>query len=563
MNKRDYSIFGFLVTVLLLLSVTSYADDFENKEMLKIEGYHNLSVSNYQKAEEYGRRLLELGEQTGDRDYAELYGRIIVGAAIVDNDPDESFRQLEIAHTIAHNTGNREAMLSINNMRGIYYMFVHNDAYTASTYYYKALEDARAINDERKYGIILSNLSGVYLTMKDASGCELAEQSLEMALKLRDPIMSYYAKHTLAQFYLLTDRLDDLENLIDEIESEFKDGKFGLKPDLLLQKAGLAEKRGDINQAYIYYARAMEDFEDADASKVSATYLAYAELLRKDKRTSSAIDVLELGLTYINKQNGWKIYSSDLIKELVYCYQDSGNYKKALEYAQIYRSYNDSIYIISRERALQENRIRHEVYVNERIIDEQKMQLMSSRMTIAVLAVSILAALSILGVTLYNYRKKDRLYLAIVRQNKEYISREQILMEQVDKLKRPHESSSATRTPLPTEIAEDIVSRFTQIMLEQKLFKDPSITIGTIAEKLDTNRTYLSRAINESTGKTFIQIINEYRIREAIALITDSNLPLKQICFDVGYNSLSTFYTTFQSVTGMTPARYRTHVKNI
>ena len=86
-----------------------------------------------------------------------------------------------------------------------------------------------------------------------------------------------------------------------------------------------------------------------------------------------------------------------------------------------------------------------------------------------------------------------------------------------------------------------------------------------MAERLDTNRTYLSKAINENTGKTFTQLVNEYRIRQAISEISDlaADKPLKQIAAEVGFSSLSTFYATFQAVTGMTPARYRSQLKGL
>ncbi|MCM1077851.1 MAG: helix-turn-helix domain-containing protein [Bacteroides sp.] len=108
----------------------------------------------------------------------------------------------------------------------------------------------------------------------------------------------------------------------------------------------------------------------------------------------------------------------------------------------------------------------------------------------------------------------------------------------------------------------ELMGHFTALMTESKLFKDPSVSVGMVAERLDTNRTYLSKTINDTMGKSFTQLINDYRIREAISLISDtkSNLPLKQICADAGFSSMSTFYTTFQTVTGMTPSRYRAQV---
>lgn len=109
------------------------------------------------------------------------------------------------------------------------------------------------------------------------------------------------------------------------------------------------------------------------------------------------------------------------------------------------------------------------------------------------------------------------------------------------------------------------MNRFTSLMAEDKLYKDSSLTVATVAEKLGTNRTYLSRTINESTGKTFNQIVNNYRIKEAISLISDveSDMPLKQVCSESGFSSTSTFYSLFQNFTGLTPAKYRSQIKNL
>ena len=55
------------------------------------------------------------------------------------------------------------------------------------------------------------------------------------------------------------------------------------------------------------------------------------------------------------------------------------------------------------------------------------------------------------------------------------------------------------------------------------------------------------------------------RVREILCgiLAKHTGKPLKQISVDVGFSSLSTFYTLFQSTTGMTPARYRSKLKEV
>lgn len=533
-----------------------------DKEALKIVGYYYMNRGDYHKATRYAKRLLDLGKASDDRDFCELYGRVIIGATMIEEDPDSCFRCLERARSIAESTSNRDALLSVNNGLGMYYLLVHNDPYTASTYYYEALEDAKAIGDERRYGIILSNLSGVYISLNDISGLKLAEQSYQIARKRGEPVPLYYAAHSLADFYLMSDSLDRAGYLIDEMERLHEEGGFDGNGNPYLYRARLAEKRGDIDAAYGYYVDAMQNFGDSDASSVSATYLDYARLLRRDGHVASAIEVLEYALRYIASE--MKIHSPELMKELVYNYRDAGDYRKAMEYSLRYQEYQDSAMLLSRERTLQENRIRHEVYTNERLLDEKNMELMDVRHKIVSLLIVVIAIFALLALTYINYRRKDRLYRAIISQNSEYLAREQALIEQIEE-SRTHQDTASTVPPMSSGKVDGLMSGFTRLMLEEKLFTDPSITVGTVAERLGSNRTYLSKAINESTGKTFTQVVNEYRIREAVALISDldANIPLKQVCADVGFNSLSTFYTSFQAGTGMTPASYRERVRNM
>lgn len=192
------------------------------------------------------------------------------------------------------------------------------------------------------------------------------------------------------------------------------------------------------------------------------------------------------------------------------------------------------------------------------------MELMDVRHKIVTLLIVVIAVFALLALTYINYRRKDRLYRAIVSQNSEYLAREQALIEQIEESRSHHDTASSV-PPMSSGKVDGLMSGFTRLMLEEKLFTDPSITVGAVAERLGSNRTYLSKAINESTGKTFTQVVNEYRIREAVALISDldANIPLKQVCADVGFNSLSTFYTSFQAGTGMTPASYRERVRNM
>lgn len=83
-----------------------------------------------------------------------------------------------------------------------------------------------------------------------------------------------------------------------------------------------------------------------------------------------------------------------------------------------------------------------------------------------------------------------------------------------------------------------------------------------LAELLDTNRTYVSKAVNKYSGMSFSSYLNMYRINEATAVISDPSrsVLLKQLADDLGYNSVTVFSKAFQKETGLMPSRYRKEI---
>ena len=84
-------------------------------------------------------------------------------------------------------------------------------------------------------------------------------------------------------------------------------------------------------------------------------------------------------------------------------------------------------------------------------------------------------------------------------------------------------------------------------MQTEGVYRQNDLTIERLAERLDTNRTYISRAINQQAGKTFSSYVNSYRIDEAVRRLSDvdDDTPLKALAQTLGYNHLQTFYTSF------------------
>lgn len=54
-----------------------------------------------------------------------------------------------------------------------------------------------------------------------------------------------------------------------------------------------------------------------------------------------------------------------------------------------------------------------------------------------------------------------------------------------------------------------------------------------------------------------IEYVNEYRVKQSLRLLEDTNLPVMDVCLECGYNNLGNFLREFKKHTGTTPLQYR------
>ena len=99
-----------------------------------------------------------------------------------------------------------------------------------------------------------------------------------------------------------------------------------------------------------------------------------------------------------------------------------------------------------------------------------------------------------------------------------------------------------------------------QIMLKQKLYQIPTLSLVDIAEQLNISPGYLSKLINQITDGNFNDFINSFRVHEVQKKLQDpdySNYSILSIGLESGFNSKSVFYTAFKKQTGLSPSEFR------
>ena len=89
-------------------------------------------------------------------------------------------------------------------------------------------------------------------------------------------------------------------------------------------------------------------------------------------------------------------------------------------------------------------------------------------------------------------------------------------------------------------------------------YRVTGITIDQAAREMGTNRSYLSKYLNEVRHMTFYEWVARMRIAESKSLMLDDrSLSIEQVASRVGFSSASTYSNTFKKFEGVSPNRWR------
>ena len=96
--------------------------------------------------------------------------------------------------------------------------------------------------------------------------------------------------------------------------------------------------------------------------------------------------------------------------------------------------------------------------------------------------------------------------------------------------------------------------RFEEYFKSRKPFLNPNLSLNDMAVALCTNKTYLSRMLNNGLGMNFSQVVNKYRVAYCMELfVKNPYLKLADLSDAAGFRSLSTFSLAFRLNTGEAP----------
>ncbi|WP_319479921.1 helix-turn-helix domain-containing protein [uncultured Draconibacterium sp.] len=112
----------------------------------------------------------------------------------------------------------------------------------------------------------------------------------------------------------------------------------------------------------------------------------------------------------------------------------------------------------------------------------------------------------------------------------------------------------------------DLKTRLLRLFEHDKIYQVNNLRISTVCESLLTNRTYISRLINDEFEMNFNEFVNKYRVEEAKRLLLsreNNKFTMEYIAQQAGFGSVASFSRAFKEIEGTTPGKYREKQNNL
>lgn len=477
---------------------------------------------------------------------------------------DSAYLYFETARIQAESADKPDSMAlgRIYNGFGLYYTELMADlssgfdAFSTACKYVDGMPES-----EGELGRYLVNIAVAYSIGNDGgAGLEYAEEAYRKGLELDDSLILYNSALVIAEQKLkLKDAVEGRQYI--DIARRYQKGIGSNSQIMMLIVEGLAnELDGDCKEAEAKYTLAA-DISEAPVFLRQKSLLLLASLKSRNGMSKEAVDVLNQGLRIAGRKKV-RTYLPEIFTDLAECHMRLGHHNAALNLMLYYKTYSDSTQTLMQKTAMQRLRLNNEIMLNKFTIERQRGYIQKKERDIVIMLSCVGLLVIVLAFTLVLFYKKRCMYRVIVRQNRDYAKHEEYLNQAIANLQSQvlactHDKQINGNSMSALKI-EDIMARLAVLLADDLIISDNSLTLNSIAEMLDTNRTYLSKAIKETTGDSFPSLVKSFRVKRAIRIMEqNADVSLVEVYKKSGFTSRSSFYSAFKDEVGMSPSVYK------
>lgn len=391
------------------------------------------------------------------------------------------------------------------------------------------------------------NMAELYSLRGDTLGLDYALRAHDLAVDIGDTVASCYTAIQAGNMYLEAGHEEDALRLA-EVASVIAKAKglnaYAGYAYLLYGQTYYAME--DYDAAEHYYRRLLADSVNSEPSLAMSVYLCYGKLLSKRGKYAEAERCLLRSAEY-SRITGNVEGIPDIMKELAELYRRTGNTSKAIEFYSALLELKDSLALEQKERDFNRLLMGYEKEEHAAEMQRKELDLQKHRVRLLFLLI-LLLSVSFAALYVYiAYKKKNEMYARLAGQYRRLNQRLKNLEESLVK-----ESSEVKDVELWKKI---------ELMMsgDSPFYRQKDVSLDKLAERLATNRTYVSRVVNKYAGVSFSSYINIKRIQEATKILEnpDCQISIKVLADELGYGSSSSFVHKFSKEIGCPPAKYR------
>ena len=459
---------------------------------------------------------------------------------------------------------------------------LNNIGYISATYYYdfqKAYENLnKSMELSKLYGFD-NNLAYSYLNMasifdnrnrlfaNDALSTEALDNTklaFDFAVKAKEwnvAVTSIYNMldmiHNKADFELITPDLTRFKNL------QLTDSVEMWQCTRMFCKATEAFQAGQYQQALNYYEKMLGEAQKITTNRQQCIIKAMqqkAAVLAVMRHYEEAISCLR-EVEHIALDNGMQSELIDNYRAMAKVYDAMGNRQMAEQLDYKFLKARDEFIQKSHAEMVEKSRFLDEMRrVNDQVA---QIQAKHERANQLLLMMSLIAAIILIAMVLLvrsNIKQRNyirHLYEKNVQLLDVKVSAEQPVSHSVGK---QEDSAPKYQSQLDQESKDRLFERIKNVMDDIAIICKPDFSLQQLAVQVGSNYKYVSQVVNERYGKSFKQVLNEQRVREACRILNEPNqsahLTIEAIAANLGFNSRSNFTVTFKRITGISPSDF-------
>lgn len=520
-------------------------------EALRVECQHMLQNLDYVGLRHTSRRLYDKAVSEKDSRLGAYACYYLAASELKTGSVESARRHAAAADSLAAISGNDTLRASSLNVLGIIANEYSRNNALALGYYLKALDYAGRIDYNPVLGGIYSNISLLFISHNDTAGLRYCKESYRIGKETGRPENLYYPACNLASAYQLSGNLTEAYRFASEAVA-ISDKHSLDQPDLARIILGsVLGCMGKEKEALACLDRAITSLEERNPSS-SLLAQAYFEKARiysgiGDFQASNRFCAKALRLS---DELGNRSPLSEIYALMGDNYRSLGDYTAALE------AIGNENRVLRSTVKVQDETIHREISRAFDLIRKEKqlalrdVEISLHRQRIGILIAALVVMAGVLALVYRNYRKERALNRRIVSQYMEQDNLEEKLSE--TRGKNSCEPSDSTD--------QAIFDSMSSLMETERIYLDKGLNRDNLAERLGTNRTYITKIVKGNTGLTLPQWINRYRVKHARLILSDpakGGMSVKDIADASGFSNVSTFNVVFKESVGMSPTAYR------